>query len=350
VNGFVDEATIVVSSGSGGDGSVSFRREKYVPRGGPDGGDGSKGGDVLFVVKTNLKTLSSLKLKRFFKAADGGRGMGNKKHGKDGADATIAVPPGTVLRDKNNGNVVADLTGDGESFVLLRGGRGGKGNSHYATSINQAPRYAQKGIAGETLELMVELHLIADVGLVGLPNAGKSTLLSVLTNARPLIADYPFTTRQPSLGLLRLPERDVILADIPGVIEGASQGKGMGLRFLRHIERCAALLYLVDLSQPDCPATVQVLEKELAAYAQVLTTRPRIIVGTKQDLPEAKEGMEALRRAFPTEPLLGISSFSREGLAELKKAILSMAGASVAGAGKEDEMASELPAAGGRIE
>jgi GTPase len=345
VNGFVDETTIVVSSGSGGDGAVSFRREKYVPRGGPDGGDGGKGGDVLFVVKSNLKTLSSLKLKRLFKAADGGRGTGQKMHGKDGADVCISVPPGTVLRDKKNEEPVADLTREGETFVLLRGGRGGKGNSHYATSINRAPRYAQKGIEGQTVELKVELHLIADVGLVGLPNAGKSTLLSVLTNARPLIADYPFTTRQPSLGLLRLPEKDVILADIPGVIEGASQGRGMGLRFLRHIERCAALLYLVDLSQPDCPTAVHVLENELAAYAHVLTTRPRVIVGTKQDLPEAQDGMEALRSAFPGESILGISSFSREGLAELKKAILSMVRPRAA-----DEMESELPAAGSRRE
>ncbi|MGA2478656.1 MAG: GTPase ObgE [Spirochaetia bacterium] len=330
MNGFVDETTIVVSSGSGGDGAVSFRREKFVPRGGPDGGDGGKGGDVIFTVRANLKTLSHLKLKRVFKAKDGGRGAGQKMHGKDGTDIVIHVPPGTVIRDPRTEESVADLTREGETFVFLRGGRGGKGNSNYATSTNQAPRYAQKGIEGDTRELKAELHLIADIGLVGQPNAGKSTLLSVLTNAHPLIADYPFTTRTPSLGLLRLPERDLILADIPGIIEGAAQGKGLGLRFLRHIDRCAALLYLVDLSGPDCPGTVRVLEEELKSYAEGLAARPRIIVGTKLDLPESEAGLASLREAFPAERILGLSSFSREGLTELKKAILGLVGAAAA--------------------
>jgi GTPase len=327
VNGFVDETTIVVTSGNGGDGAVSFRREKFVPRGGPDGGDGGKGGDVVFTVRTNLKTLSHLKLKRVFTATSGGRGAGQKMHGKDGADMVIPVPPGTVIRDPATGETLADLTRDGERFVFLRGGRGGKGNSHYATSVNQAPRYAQKGIEGVKRELKAELHLIADIGLVGQPNAGKSTLLSVLTNAHPLIADYPFTTRTPSLGLLRLPERDLILADIPGIIEGAAEGRGLGLRFLRHIERCAALFYLVDLSSPDCPATVRVLEQELAHYAGELARRPRLIVGTKMDLPEAEAGMASLVAAFPGERVLGLSSFSREGLVELKKAALGLVAA-----------------------
>ena len=297
MDGFVDETTIVVSSGSGGDGAVSFRREKYVPRGGPDGGDGGKGGDVVFTVKQNLKTLSHLKQKRNFKAGNGGRGMGQRMHGKDGDDAIVTVPPGTMLRDPETGAPVADLTRDGETFVYLRGGRGGKGNSHYATSINQAPRYAQKGIEGELRELKAELHLIADIGLVGMPNAGKSTLLSVLTNAHPAIGDYPFTTRTPNLGLLRLPERDVILADIPGIIEGASHGRGLGLKFLRHIERCAALLFLVDLSSPDCPGTVRLLEAELETYSHALASRPRLVVGTKMELPESTEGHAALSAA-----------------------------------------------------
>jgi GTP-binding protein len=340
VNGFVDETTIVVSSGKGGDGAVSFRREKYVPRGGPDGGDGGKGGDVVFIVKSNLKTLSHLKLRRIFKAADGGRGAGQKMHGKDGKDALIPVPPGTVLRDPETGDSLADLTGVTEQFVFLRGGRGGKGNSHYATPVNQAPRYAQKGGEGNTRELKAELHLIADIGLVGQPNAGKSTLLSILTNAHPLIADYPFTTKSPNLGLLRLPERDVILADIPGIVEGASQGKGLGLRFLRHIERCAALLYLVDLSGEECPATVRVLQEELASYASVLSARPRLLVGTKLDLPQAPQGLADLQSAFPEDRILGISSFSREGVSELKKAILGLvgaAGAAVGGNGRGGE-------------
>ncbi len=334
MNGFVDETTIVVSSGSGGDGAVSFRREKFIPRGGPDGGDGGKGGDVIFAVRSNLKTLSHLKLKRVFKAVNGGRGAGQKMHGKDGADVLIPVPPGTVLRDPATGDSFADLTRDGQLFVFLRGGRGGKGNSHYATSVNQAPRYAQKGIEGQTRELRAELHLIADVGLVGMPNAGKSTLLSVVTNAHPQIADYPFTTRTPHLGLLRLPERDVILADIPGIIEGASQGKGLGLRFLRHIERCAALLFLVDLSSADCPGTVRLLEAELATYAGTLADRPRILVGTKLDLPDSAAGIDALAAAFPGEPLVGISSYSHEGVPALLALIRELVSRSAAPAGE----------------
>lgn len=324
MNGFVDETTIHVSSGSGGDGAVSFRREKYVPRGGPDGGDGGRGGNVVFAVKSNLKTLSHLKLKRVFTAEDGRRGAGQRMYGKDGKDVEISVPPGTILRDPESNELLADLTEDGERFVLLRGGRGGKGNSHYATSTNQAPRYAQKGVPGESREVRVELHLIADVGFVGLPNAGKSTLLSLLTNARPLIADYPFTTKAPNLGLLRLAERDLILADIPGIIDGASQGRGLGLRFLRHIERCSALLFLVDLGSPDCPAAVITLERELASYSAELASRPRLILGTKEDLEAAPEGREALRKAFPDDRIFSVSAFARSGIDELKKAILGL--------------------------
>ena len=326
MNGFVDETTIVVSSGSGGDGCVSFRREKYVPRGGPDGGDGGRGGSVVFTVRSNLKTLSHLKMKRIFRAADGGRGSGQRMHGSDGADVEVPVPPGTLVRDPATGEQLADLTDDGSRFLFLRGGRGGKGNSHYATSTNQAPRFAQKGVPGETRELRVELHLIADVGLVGLPNAGKSTLLSILTNARPRIADYPFTTRTPNLGLLRAGEKDVIIADIPGIIEGASEGRGLGLQFLRHIERCAALLYLLDLGSDECVATVAVLDAELERYAAVLRGKPRILVGTKMDLDGGPARLADLAAAFPGERVMGISAFTREGLPELSRAIFSLAG------------------------
>jgi len=346
VNGFVDETTIVVSSGSGGDGAVSFRREKYVPRGGPDGGDGGRGGSVVFTVKSNLKTLSHLKLKRVFKAENGKRGAGQRMYGKDGRDIEIQVPPGTIVRDHESNEVLADLTEADLRFVLLRGGRGGKGNSHYATSTNQAPRYAQKGVEGESRELKVELHLIADVGFVGLPNAGKSTLLSLLTNARPLIAEYPFTTKIPNLGLLRLPERDLILADIPGIIDGASQGRGLGLRFLRHIERCSALLFLVDLGSDDCPKAVATLEKELSLYSVPLASRPRILVGTKDDLEAAPQGLANLREAFPADRVLSVSAFNRSGIAELKKTILSL----VAAAAKQDMGgASRTGAPGGRL-
>ena len=324
MNGFVDETTIVVSSGSGGDGAVSFRREKYVPRGGPDGGDGGRGGSVVFSVRSNLKTLSHLKLKRVFRAESGKRGAGQRMYGKDGKDVEIPVPPGTILRDKDSGELLADLTRDQDRFIFLTGGRGGKGNSHYATSTNQAPRYAQKGVEGESREVKVELHLIADVGFVGLPNAGKSTLLSLLTNARPLIADYPFTTKVPNLGLLRLAERDLILADIPGIIDGASQGRGLGLRFLRHVERCSALLFLADLGSPDCPTAISTLERELALYSATLASRPRILVGTKEDLDEARGGLSSLRDAFPTDRIFTVSAFARSGITELKKAILGL--------------------------
>jgi GTPase len=326
VNGFVDDTTIVVSSGSGGDGCVSFRREKFVPRGGPDGGDGGRGGDVVFTVRSNLKTLSHLKMKRIFRAGNGGRGSGQRMHGADGADTEVPVPPGTLVCDPLSGEKLADLTDDGARIVFLRGGRGGKGNSHYATPTNQAPRYAQKGVAGETRDLRVELHLIADVGLVGLPNAGKSTLLSVLTNARPRIADYPFTTRTPNLGLLRAGEKDVIIADIPGIIEGASEGRGLGLQFLRHIERCAALLYLIDLGTDGCADTVAVLDAELERYAAALRGKPRILVGTKADLEGGPARLAELAAAFPGERVMAVSAFAREGLAELSRAIFSLAG------------------------
>ena len=324
MNGFVDETTIVVSSGGGGDGAVSFRREKYVPRGGPDGGDGGKGGDVVFAVRPNLKTLSHLKFKRIFQAENGGRGSGKGKHGKDGADAIVEVPPGTVVHDAD-GRRIADLVAAGQRMVFLRGGRGGRGNSRFATSTNQAPRHAEKGAGGESRQLKVELQLIADIGLLGQPNAGKSTLLSVLTNAHPAIADYPFTTRIPNLGLLRLAERDLILADLPGIIDGASEGRGLGLRFLRHLSRCSAVLYLVDLGDPDAPRTVRSLESELKTYSTELAERPRLIVGTKLDLPDAAERLGELRAAYPQERVHGISSLTHEGLAALGALLLDLA-------------------------
>ena len=345
MNGFVDETTIVVASGSGGNGAVSFRREKYVPRGGPDGGDGGRGGNVVFSVRSNLKTLSHLKLKRVFKAENGRRGAGQRMNGKDGLDVEIPVPPGTIVSDKETNELLADLTTSDSSFVLLRGGRGGKGNAHYATSINQAPRYAQKGVEGESREVKVELHLIADVGLVGLPNAGKSTLLSVLTNAHPRVADYPFTTKVPNLGLLRLAERDLVLADIPGIVDGASQGRGLGLRFLRHVERCSVLLFLADLGSVECPKAVITLEKELSFYSPRLASRPRLIVGTKEDLEGASKGLNALREAFPSDRIFPVSAFTRTGIADLKKAILGLVGEAE---GRKEETAAHGTTLGGR--
>jgi GTP-binding protein len=327
VDGFVDETTIVAASGSGGAGAVSFRREKYVPRGGPDGGDGGRGGDVVFVARANLRTLAYLAMRRSFRAEDGGKGAGQRRHGRDGRPVEVAVPPGTLVRDAATGALLADLTRDGDRLVLLRGGRGGKGNWHYRTPVNQAPRYAQPGTPGETRELKVELQVIADAGLVGKPNAGKSTLLTVLTNARPKVADYPFTTRSPHLGLLRVGDRDVVLADIPGIIEGAAAGRGLGLQFLRHVERCAVLLYLVDLGDGDPAATVRALEAEVASFSAELAGRPRLLVGTKLDREGAPERLAELIEAFPADRVLGISAMAREGLGELARALVGTTGA-----------------------
>jgi len=326
VDGFVDETTIVVASGSGGDGAVSFRREKYVPRGGPDGGDGGRGGDVVFLARSNLRTLAYLKLRHAFRAEDGGGGSGQRKHGKDGRDVEIAVPPGTVLRDAATDSLLADLAHDGDRLVLLRGGRGGKGNWHFRTPVNQAPRFAQKGAPGEERQGRTELQVIADAGLLGKPNAGKSTLLSVLTNARPKVAAYPFTTRSPHLGMLRMGDRDVVLADIPGIIEGAAQGRGLGWRFLRHVERCAVLLYLVDLGDEGAGETVRVLEAELAAFSAELAARPRLVVGTKLDREGAPARLAGLIESFPNDRVLGISAVAHEGLDELSRAIVGMTG------------------------
>ncbi len=326
MNGFVDETVIHVSSGSGGNGAVSFRREKYVPKGGPDGGDGGKGGDVVFDVRPNLKTLAHLRQKPHFAAENGKHGSGNKRHGRDGRDVRIPVPPGTILSDRESGELIADLKNSGDEFVLFRGGKGGRGNSNFATSTRQTPRFAEEGRPGESRDLKVELHLIADVGIVGLPNAGKSTLLSVLTSAHPLIGDYPFTTKTPNLGLLRLSGMELVLADIPGIIEGASIGRGLGLKFLKHIERCAALLYLVDLSSDNGDETVRVLEKELAGYSPTLAAKPRLLVGAKLDLAGARERLEALAASFHEEKVMGVSAFSREGLDTLAKTLLELAG------------------------
>jgi GTP-binding protein len=281
----------------------------------------------VFSVHENLRTLAYLKMRHRFLAEDGGKGAGQRKHGRDGRSVEVAVPPGTVIRDASSNALLADLSHAGERLVFLRGGKGGKGNWHYRTSVNQAPRFAQKGVPGETRELRVELQVIADAGLVGKPNAGKSTLLSVLTNARPKVAEYPFTTRSPHLGLLRKGDRDVVLADIPGIIEGAASGRGLGLRFLRHVERCTLLLYLVDLGDEGVAETVRVLEAELAAFSAELAARPRLIVGTKLDREGAPQHLAGLIEAFPGDRVLGISAISREGLDELVRAVMGTTGA-----------------------
>lgn len=318
---FVDEVTVTVHSGSGGPGAVSFRREKYVPKGGPDGGDGGRGGDVVFRTKPNLKTLRHLRFKPSYRAENGRPGEGQKRHGRDGEDAVIEVPPGTVIRDRETGTVLADLSEDGTEWVCLSGGRGGKGNTHFKSSRQQAPRFAQPGEEGSAATLRVELQLIADAGFVGLPNAGKSSLLGALTAAEPKVAGYPFTTTIPNLGVIKLFDRDVVLADIPGIIEGASEGAGLGLRFLKHIGRTRALVFVIDLADEtaDPEATYRTLCEELERYEPGLLEKRRVLVGTKLDLDGAHERLAAIRQApwAQDSPVVGVSSFSREGLDEL---------------------------------
>lgn len=321
---FVDEAVIEVSSGNGGAGSVHFRREKFIPRGGPDGGDGGDGGSVLFRVRSNLKTLTHLRGQRVFRAENGKPGRGQRKHGGNGRDVEIPVPPGTVIKDPDSQRVLRDLAADGETWLFLKGGRGGKGNWHFRSSTRQAPLYAQKGLPGSSRQVRVELNLIADIGLVGEPNAGKSTLLAALTNARPKVAPYPFTTRTPYIGVFPAGEGELILADIPGIIEGASRGAGLGLRFLKHIHRTRVLVFLLDLGQPDPARTLEVLKGELAAYDAALLERPRLVVGNKLDLPEAAARLAELEersRAAGGERVLGISALSGQGLDRLKQAL-----------------------------
>ncbi|NBF40403.1 MAG: GTPase ObgE [Spirochaetes bacterium] len=318
---FVDEVTVTVHSGSGGPGAVSFRREKYVPRGGPDGGDGGRGGNVVFRTKPNLKTLRHLRFKSTYRAENGRPGEGAKRHGRDGADAVIDVPPGTLIRSTESGNVLVDLSGETSEWVCLSGGRGGKGNTHFKSSRQQAPRFAQPGEEGSSATLRVELALIADAGFVGLPNAGKSSLLGALTAAEPKVAGYPFTTTIPSLGVIKLFDRDVVLADIPGIIEGAADGAGLGLRFLKHIARTRALVFVLDLSEEagDPEYSYHTLCEELGRYEPALLGKRRLIVGTKLDLDGTHERLSEIRHAAWTEGanVVGVSSFSREGLDEL---------------------------------
>jgi len=325
---FADEATIIVASGKGGDGCVAFRREKYVPLGGPAGGDGGKGGDVIFVVKRNLRTLSYLRFKQTFRAQNGIPGMGRNMHGKDGEDMIIAVPPGTIIKDYDTGEILKDFgmstsgTGaerEGERWVFLKGGKGGWGNTHFKNSVNQAPKHAQPGQPGQERRLKIELRLIADIGLVGFPNAGKSSLLDAFTNARPKIAPYPFTTKIPNLGVLTLHDRDIIVADIPGIIEGAHEGAGLGIRFLKHISRTACLAFLIDLSDDNWKEAYGILKAELTSFSRELAEKPHMIIATKLDLPEARERFEEFRQMI-AEPIFGISVFSGEGLEDLKEA------------------------------
>ncbi|MCR4954360.1 MAG: GTPase ObgE [Treponema sp.] len=329
--GFADEALIEVRSGNGGNGCVAFRREKYVPHGGPNGGDGGKGGDVIFCVKRNLRTLAKLRHQHCFKARNGGDGQGWNKFGADGEDCVIPVPPGTTIRDAETEEIIYDFstaTGD-ERFVFLKGGNGGWGNVHFKSSTNQAPRHANPGQRGETRFLRLELSIMADVGLVGFPNAGKSSLLTAFTNARPKIAPYPFTTIIPNLGVLRVDdESDIIIADIPGIIEGASEGVGLGDTFLKHISRTTCLIFMVDCSDDNYLSAYPTLCSELANYSDELMEKPRIVLCNKIDaegaFERAVELAEKIRAEEPDVKVIPVSVLEGRGMKDARNQIIEL--------------------------
>ena len=309
---FIDYAEIVCESGQGGAGRVSFRREKFVPKGGPDGGDGGKGGSIVFIADRNLHTLQDIRYKKSYKAENGGSGASNQKTGKNGQDIRIPVPLGTLISNMNDNSVKADLVSDGQEFVACVGGKGGKGNVNYKSSTRQTPRYAQKGIPGEKKHFSIELKVLADVGLVGLPNAGKSTLLSSVSSATPKIDDYPFTTLQPHLGIVKYGEyQSFVMADIPGLIEGASKGKGLGHQFLKHIERTKLLLFLIDTADDNPLENYKLLRKELLNYNPDLDKRKYVILRTKIDTKIDNDQWSEI------DDYLEISSVSKEGIPEL---------------------------------
>ncbi len=320
---FVDEAIITVQSGDGGRGCVSFRREKFVPRGGPDGGDGGKGGDVVLKATGRKHTLYHLQFKRLYKAGRGAHGQGSQKTGRSGANLVIEVPPGTIVKNAATGEVICDLDRDGARHVVARGGRGGLGNRRFRSSTNRAPRYAQPGEPGVTLDLKLELKLLADAGLVGLPNAGKSTLISAISAARPKIADYPFTTLTPNLGVVAPAGMEpFVVADIPGLIEGAHQGAGLGIRFLRHVERCSMVIHIIDAAAIDPENPLQAyrtINNELQSYSPELAAKPQLVVLNKLDLPQAKTGAEAFCQAMPEGEIFTVSAATGQGLDKLVK-------------------------------
>ncbi len=316
---FIDTASIYVKAGDGGKGHVSFRREKFVPKGGPDGGNGGAGGNVILVADRQLGTLLDFTYKRRYVAPNGNPGGKSRCTGKDGADVTIRVPCGTVVRNKATGEQVIDMEEDGQTFVIARAGRGGRGNSEFATSVNQAPRHAEPGTPGEEYDLELELKLLADVGLVGFPNAGKSTLISSVSAAKPKIADYPFTTLVPNLGLVRAGEfRSFTVADIPGLIEGAHQGKGLGIQFLRHIERTAVLLYLIDCQSDDHERDLETLKSELSGYDAAMLRKNSMVCLSKTDVLTEEQRHELEQLPFVKRHRARcISAVTGDGIPEL---------------------------------
>ncbi|MEK6778751.1 MAG: GTPase ObgE [Candidatus Deferrimicrobiota bacterium] len=325
---FIDEATITVRSGDGGRGCLSFRREKFVPRGGPDGGNGGNGGGVVLQVSPHLSTLLDFRYRKIFKAKRGRHGMGKKMHGKNAPDLVIAVPPGTLVRDAETGEVVADLTTTGETLVVASGGRGGRGNACFVSSTNQAPDRADPGSPGEERTLRLELKLMASIGLVGLPNAGKSTLISRISRARPKIADYPFTTLFPVLGVVSHRDEEFVVADLPGLIEGAHRGVGLGHRFLKHAERTEGLVYVVDASEPPekIVEAYRTVREEIGKFRPGLGTRPSILAFSKMDLTGSRECAEKARALLnlPAGSVYYISAVTGDGITALLDGLVAL--------------------------
>ncbi len=318
---FIDEAIITVQSGKGGSGCVSFRREKFIPKGGPDGGDGGKGGDVVFLAASAKNTLFHFRFKRQFKAQNGFNGQGSQKTGKNGNDLTIEIPPGTLIFDNDTGQLLKDLTQNGDKFVVAKGGRGGQGNTRFKSATHRTPRFAQPGEPGQFFNLRLELKLLADVGIVGLPNAGKSTLIRAVSAATPKTADYPFTTLTPTLGVVRSASGNTfVIADIPGLIEGAHKGAGLGIHFLRHIERNRILIHLIDATaiDPDDPlAGYRIVNNELIQYSETLAKKPQLVVLNKIDVHSAEKAVELFQAAIDHKNTVTISALTRKGVTGL---------------------------------
>ncbi|MBR6771965.1 MAG: GTPase ObgE [Clostridia bacterium] len=319
---FIDSANIVLKAGDGGNGAVSFHREKYVASGGPDGGDGGRGGDIILRTDTNLSTLMDFKYHRKYTAGNGENGGKKKCFGRDGKSLVLRVPDGTVVKDRESGLVICDLSGENNEFVIAKGGRGGWGNSHFATPTRQCPRFAHSGTQGELRDVTLELKLLADVGLLGFPNVGKSTLLSVVSAARPKIANYHFTTLVPNLGIVSVADTSFVMADIPGLIEGAADGAGLGIDFLRHVERCRLLIHIVDISGSEDRDPIEDFERinsELFLYSEELASRPQIVAANKCDLAENSDNLERLRRHCESYgyPVFEMSAAMAEGTKEL---------------------------------
>jgi GTPase len=325
---FIDEAMITVESGSGGSGCLSFRREKFIPQGGPDGGNGGKGGDVILLSTNRKRTLHQFQFKRQFKAQNGRPGQGKQKTGKNGDDLVIEIPPGTLVIDTATGDIIKDFDKSDERFVLAGGGRGGKGNTHFKSSTHRTPRFAQPGEAGQALSLKLELKLLADVGIIGLPNAGKSTLIRAISSAKPKIGNYPFTTLTPHLGVVKTPwSEPFVVADIPGLIEGAHQGAGLGTRFLRHIERTRILIHLVDASQIDGDDPLKdfnTVNRELFLYNENLAKKSQIVALNKLDIPGADASAALFEASMPDEEMFRISALTGEGTNRLLSKVIAI--------------------------